>query len=89
MPPKATEFKTSFESQTDDQVIDASVDDTLRSYMDSGDAIFENEDVDGNGLRRETVVDQVRTNILKRLDEENRASVSAADQERGVHRRYP
>ncbi|MBR2187564.1 MAG: hypothetical protein IJ857_09525 [Lachnospiraceae bacterium] len=88
MPPKATEFKTSFESQTDDQVIDASVDDTLRSYMDSGDAIFENEDVDGNGLRRETVVDQVRTNILKRLDEENRASVSAADQERGVHRRY-
>ena len=88
MPPKATEFQTSYESQTDDQVIDAAVDDSLRSYMDSGDQIFENEDVDGHGLQRGAVVDQVRTNILKRLAEENQASSNAAEQERRVHGRY-
>ena len=59
MPPKATEFQTSYESQTDDQVIDAAVDDSLRSYMDSGEQIFEQEEVDGQVLQRGAVVDQV------------------------------
>ena len=88
MPPKATEFQTSYESQTDDQVIDAAVDDSLRSYMDSGEQIFEQEEVDGQVLQRGAVVDQVRQNILRRLAEENQASSNSAEQERRVHRRY-
>ncbi|MBQ5513776.1 MAG: S-adenosylmethionine:tRNA ribosyltransferase-isomerase, partial [Bacteroidales bacterium] len=48
---------------------------------DSGEAFFDNETFDGKS--RNDVIRRVRQNILRRMKEENAASVGSADVERG------
>ncbi|MBQ7636094.1 MAG: hypothetical protein IJS80_02185, partial [Lachnospiraceae bacterium] len=88
MPPKVNSFASSYEAQSDAADIDSKVDDSLKSFMAQGDAAFENEDVDGNGLSRQDVISGVRENILKRLDEENKGSRKEADRMKDDHDAY-
>ena len=88
MAPRAKSFTTSYESQSNADDINAKVDDSLRSYMDSGDDIFDDEDVDGNGLSRREVIANVRINILKRMAEENRGSRTEAEDMKRAHDTY-
>ncbi len=88
MPPQAQSFASSYEAQSEAEDIDASIDDSLRSFMDKGDDFFANEDVDGNGLTRQDVTQQVRQNILLRLSEVNAESAASAEQERTAHAAY-
>lgn len=88
MPPKVNAFANSFESQANAADIDARIDDSLRSYMDSGEDLFENEDVDGKGTTRRDVIGAVRVNILRRLAEENAASRRDADKMKDDHNAY-
>ena len=88
MAPRANNFAASYEAQSEKEDIDERVDDTITSYMAGGDQVFEDEEVDEEGKTRRDVIDGVRSNILRRLSEENRKSSTAAEAERGIHDQY-
>ena len=84
-PPKVRQFKNSYAKTVADVPVNT-LDSSLRSYMDSGEAFFDNETFDGKS--RNDVIRRVRQNILRRMKEENAASVGSADVERGKQATY-
>ncbi|MCR4591174.1 MAG: hypothetical protein K5668_10190 [Lachnospiraceae bacterium] len=88
MAPRAQSFSTSYESESSKEDIDARIDDSLRSFMDKGNDIFKDEIVDGDKKTRKMVIDAVRSNILKRLDEENLGSREDAARMSADHQQY-
>ncbi|MCR5023518.1 MAG: hypothetical protein K6A90_04180, partial [Lachnospiraceae bacterium] len=84
-PPKVRQFKNSYAKTVADVPVNT-LDNSLRSYMDSGEAFFDNETFDGKS--RNDVIRRVRQNILRRMKEENAASVGSADVERGKQATY-
>ena len=51
--------------------------------MDSGEALFANEKVAGR--KRKDIITDVRKNILKRMKQENAASVASANKQKTAH----
>ena len=88
--PRKLQFASSYEAQAKAKGIDiaARVDDSLKSFMDRGDAAFAGERVDDTGRTREDVIRGVRENILKSMRQTNADSVQSADRQRNEHRRY-
>ena len=84
-PPKVRQFKNSYAKTVADVPVNT-LDSSLRSYMDSGEAFFDNETFDGKS--RNDVIRKVRQNILRRMKEENAASVDSANVERGKQATY-
>ena len=78
-------FASSYQAQSEKRGvnIDATLDRSLRSYMDSGEALFANEKVAGR--KRKDIITDVRKNILKRMKQENAASVDSAKKQRTAH----
>ncbi|MBQ2454297.1 MAG: hypothetical protein II497_07600, partial [Lachnospiraceae bacterium] len=78
-------FASSYQAQSEKRGvnIDATLDRSLRSYMDSGEALFANEKVAGR--KRKDIITDVRKNILKRMKQENAASVDSANKQRTAH----
>ncbi|MCR4909590.1 MAG: hypothetical protein K5985_12250, partial [Lachnospiraceae bacterium] len=83
MAPRATSFESAY-AKTPDDVDTATLDSSLRSYMDSGEDLFADETVDGK--KRNAIVAQVRSNILRRMSQENQASMESALVQRNKHR---
>ena len=78
-------FASSYQAQSEKRGvnIDATLDRSLRSYMDSGEALFANEKVAGR--KRKDIITDVRKNILKRMKQENAASVASANKQKAAH----
>ncbi len=89
MAPRADKFQTTYASESTADDINSAVDDSLHSFMDSDrDNLFETETINGEEVNRGDVVAQVRVNILRRLDEENRGSRGEAEAKAAEHDVY-
>ncbi len=81
MAPPRMNFQSGFLADTAD--LDATkIDDTLRSFMDKGEAVFEGEE------GRSDVISGVRNTILAKLRDANKASADDAEKMEGRHIQY-
>ena len=81
MAPPKMNFQSGFLNDTSD-LDESKLDDSLRSFMDKGDSVFENEE------GRADVIKGVRDTLLVKMREENRASAEDADKVEQEHIRY-
>ncbi len=82
MAPKVNGFANAYVKNISD-IKDGALDDSLRSFMDKGEAAFEDETVGGNS--RSSIIEGVRKNILEKMRQENRASEASADKISAEH----
>ncbi|MBQ9505385.1 MAG: hypothetical protein IJU93_10310 [Lachnospiraceae bacterium] len=82
MAPKVKGFANAYVKDVKD-IREGTIDESLRSFMDKGEAAFEDEEFDGKSRRN--VILAIRKNVLERMREENRASEASADKISAQH----
>lgn len=84
MAPKVNGFANAYVKNISD-IKEGTLDESLRSFMDKGEAVFKDETVGGNS--RQSIIEGVRKNILERMRQENRASEASADKIAAEHKK--